>query len=404
MILILLLVSSCQNKPHESDSATGADKFFEIFYEDILMNSKIVPLSQVASNVEYIKLETNEDCMIRRIRDCFFTDKYIFISNRDHILEFSRDGKFLQKIGSPGRGPGEIDLIRTMTLIPDKKLIAVQLNAKREMLYFSFEGEAVKTEKIPNALYIKVMTDGKYIAYDAGTGGSNLYTFSLINETSDTISAIKNYCTWENTWGSIIMAGSWPQPFSYRNSWYFKDKYNDTVYTVDSDRIRPSYSVNMGKYKLPDELRLERLSPDRRQLYTEKAPNYYHINLFEAAGKLFLVSECFSRGESKYLLYDKEERTGTLLVSDNDISTGFINDFDGGMDFWPIGGVNDNQVYMPINIMTLKEELEKAKSGGRTAKNPDKQKDLEQIISDSDILDNPVLMVVTLITNMQLKN
>ena len=44
----------------------------------------------------------------------------------------------------------------------------------------------------------------------------------------------------------------------------------------------------------------------------------------------------------------------------------------------------------------------KAKSGGRTAKNPDKQKNLEQIISDSDILDNPILMIVTLKTDMQL--
>ena len=172
IILILLLAYPCIGQTGKSASFSGLDKFFEINYEDILKNKKEVPLSQVASNVEYIKLETNQDCLIGGIRECLFTDNLIFINNRDHILKFSRDGKFLQKIGSPGRGPGEIDLIRTMSLIPDKKMIAVQKNAIREMLYFSFDGDVVKTVKIPSALRIKVMNDGRLIAYDAGSGGS----------------------------------------------------------------------------------------------------------------------------------------------------------------------------------------------------------------------------------------
>jgi hypothetical protein len=396
IVLILLFASSCKSKTRESGSAAGTDKFFEINYENILKNSKMIPLSQVASNVEYIKLETNNDCMIHRIGGCFFTDSLIFIGNRDHILKFSRDGKFLQKIGNPGRGPGEIDLIRTMTIIPDKKMIAVQKNAIREMLYFSFDGDVVKTVKIPNALYVKVMNDGSFIAYDAGADGSNKNTFSLINETGDTISAIKNYCTWNNTSVMVIMAGSYPEPFSYRNNWFFKDRYNDTVYTVVSNRIRPSYSFNLGKYKLPDELRLERLGPNNIQLFKDKAPNFYYITLFEAAGKLFMISYCFGNADTKYMLYEKEEGIGTLLINESDISTGLVNDLDGGLDFWPIGIVNDNQVYKPINIISLKKGLEEAKSGERTAKYPDKQKKLEKMISDSDISDNPVLMIVTL--------
>ena len=397
IISILLLAYSCRSSTRESASGHSTFKFFEINYEDILKNDKVIPLSQVASNVEYIKLETNNDCMIRRIRDCLFTDSLIFISNIDHILKFSRDGKFLQKIGSPGRGPGEIDLIRTMSLLPEDKMIAVQKNAIREMLYFSYDGAVIKTVKIPNALRIKVMNDGRFIAYDPGADGSNKNTFSIISEQGDTITEIRNYCTWENKPDMVIMAGSYPVPFAYNKSWFFKDRYNDTVYTFFSNKIIPSYIINLGKYKLPDELRLERLGLDRMQEFKEKAPNFFHTMLFEAADKLFIVAECFGNGETKYLLYDKKEGIGTLLNNNFDSSKGFKNDFDGGIDFWPTGIVNDNQVYRPVEIMTLKNEYEK-KAGETTLKYPDKKLELEKLISSSDISDNPILMIITLIS------
>jgi hypothetical protein len=397
IMLILLLTCPCAGQMSKSGSFSGQDKFFEIKYEDILKNKKVVLLSQVASNVEYIKLETNKDCLIGGIRECLFTDNLIFINNKDHILKFSRDGKFLQKIGSPGRGPGEIDLIRTMSLIPEKKMIAVQKNAIREIMYFSFDGAVIKTVKIPDALYIKVMNDGRFIAYDAGADGFNKNTFSLINENGDTISAIKNYCTWKNTSGMVIMAGSYPMPFTSKNKWYFKDRYYDTIYTVFSNKIIPSYAIKLGKYRLPDELRLERLGLNNTQVFKEKAPNYFYTTLFESAGKLFIVSNCFGKGENKYLLYDKQERIGTLLNNGSNSSTGFINDLDAGIDFWPIGVVNDNQVYRPLNIVSLKKELEN-KSEEIAAKYPDKKKALAKLISESDISDNPILMIVTLIS------
>ena len=395
ILLIFLLAYSCKSKTHDS-STESIDKFFEINYENVLLNAKIIPLSQVASNVEYIKLETTKDCMIKRITDCFFTDSLIFISNRDHILKFSRNGKFLQRIGSPGRGPGEIDLIRTMTIMPDKKMIAIQKNSKGEMLYLSFNGEVIKTVDIPKALRIKVMNNGNLIAYDPGTDGSSKNIFSIINETGDTISSVRNYCHWVNTTGMTFMAGSYPEPFLYRNNWFFKDRYNDTVYTVVSDRIEPSYFINMGKYKLPDELRLERIGQDQIQLYLDKAPNYNYAILFEAADKIFITSESYHSSKRRLLFFDKEQATGILLDDNKGISKGFANDMDGGMDFWPMATVNDNQVFMPIDIVVFKKEFEKTSLSEKISKYPDKQKELEKMMSNSDISDNPILMLVSL--------
>lgn len=395
IIMILLLACSCKSKTGDSVSSEG-NKFFEINYENILQNSKIVPLSQIASKVEYIKLETNNDCMIRRVNQCFFMDSLIFIGNRDHILKFSRDGKFLQKIGNPGRGPGEIDFIKTMTILPDKKMIAIQKNSKAEMLYLSFDGEIVKTVNIPRALRVKVISDSRFIAYDPGTDGTSKNTFSLINETGDTISVVRNYCNWVNTTGMTFIEGSFPEPFLFRNKWYFKDRYNDTVYTIVSNIIKPSYSVNLGKYKLPDELRLERIGQDQMPLYQEKAPNYNYVILFEAANNIFITSETYHSSKRRLLLFDKEQGTGILLDDSKGNSKGFANDMDGGMDFWPTSTVNDNQVFMPIDMVDFKKEFEKTNLSEKISKYPDKQKELAKMISNSDISDNPILMLVSL--------
>lgn len=404
--LILLLLYSCKSTTTESSSdgdklagnnfeKHGSDVFFEINYEDVLKNSKAIHLSQIASDVEYVKLETNNKCMIRRFGECYFTDSLIFIGNQDHVLEFSRDGKFQRRIGSPGRGPGEIDLIRTISILPDKKMIAIETNANRTMLYFSFDGKLIKTVKIPDVTYIKVMNDGRYIVYDDGAWGSNKYSFSLTKETGDTISRVRNYCNWINTSGGVLSMGTFPKPFKSQNIWFFKDKYNDTIYTINSNAIRPSYAINLGKFKLPDELRPERLGLDKMQQYRDKALNHYFLDLFEASDKLFIVSYCYhNKGGKKYLIYDKKDKSGIFLDNGTNISTGFINDWDGGMDFWPIGSAGDNQVFMPVSVMTFQKII--SENSLKPAKYPEKQKELEKIVTGMDVSDNPVLVVATI--------
>jgi hypothetical protein len=404
-ILFSLLVYSCNDIPNSKktlSSSDNSDKFFEIKYEDLLNKKQVSGLSQIASNVEYIQLETKKECLIRSVVSYFFTDSLIFIKNFDHILKFSRNGKFLKKIGNPGRGPGEIVNIRVMSIIPDKRLIIVQNNFARELLYFSFDGQLVKTITIPYTQYMKVLNDGRYFAYDDGGGGNEKYTFRLTNEMGDTISVKDNYTKWTNTNTSNfgISIGYKFEPFYlYRNNLFVKTMYNDTVYSIIANKIRPSYFINLGKYKLPDDLRLERLGPAQVKLYVDKSSDCYYGWAFQSSNKIFLSTYCYGKGDPKYLVYDIDNLKGNLLVNDTGISTGFVNDWDGGMDFWPIGSLSDNQVYMPINIMDFQKEFANKKSSQKSVKFPEKQSQLERQITGLEILNNPIIMVVTLKPN-----
>jgi hypothetical protein len=399
-ILFVFLFLYSFNTQKENVSKANPDKFFQINYENLLKKKETINLNQIASNVEYVKLETKDECLLwGGLKKYLFTDNFIFISNKDHILKFSRDGKFINKIGAPGRGPGEIDLIVTMSILPDKKLIIVQTNVGRKLLYFTFDGDFVKTVAFTSYVpYVKVLRDGKYLTHDNGSSGKNKYIFGLVNEKMDTLSVIKNYNHWIYTQKMMIGIG-YPQFEPYYESGgknFFKTMYNDTVFTISSDKIIPSYHIDMGKYRLPNELRPEKLGPDNIQKFNDKRLNYYFANVFRASDKLFLTTYCYGKNLQNNFLFRPESQTGRLLVNKDGVSTGFVNDWDGGIDFWPTGCINDNQAYLPINVISIQKELDRLKSNSESVKYPERKQQLIKMITDLDPFNNPIIMIVTL--------
>jgi hypothetical protein len=66
ILFSLFLVCSCNNKPNAQKTpfSGNPDSFFDINYQDLLTKKKIIGLSQIASNVDYVKIETRENSLI----------------------------------------------------------------------------------------------------------------------------------------------------------------------------------------------------------------------------------------------------------------------------------------------------------------------------------------------------
>lgn len=403
LTLIVLLIFSCKNNSKTESSVTAVDpgKFFEIDLEKGFDNKQTVPLSQIASDVEYIVLETGEECMVRPVVRYYFTDSLILIRNFDHILKYSHDGKFIKRIGASGRGPGEIDVIRNMSVLPDKKTLTVQKNYQREMLFFSFTGELIKTLNYePQIESFKILPDGNYLTYESGADGTEEIMFCLMNQNWDTLSTVSNYSKWTSAPSTMQIMIGYPEfePFYFsQNLCHLKSMYNDTVYKISSGKIVPEYFINLGKYKLPGELRPERLGISQVQKFRDNCHNYFFAQVFAASDKIFLSALNYGKSEtSRYLVYNKLNSEFTSLTGDDDKSTGFVNDWDGGVDFWPTGQLNEKQVFMPITPLRLKKLLSENGIGKNGIKYPELKSKLEKLISSVDETDNPVLMVVTL--------
>jgi hypothetical protein len=406
LTLIVLLVFSCKNNSKTANKISAGDstKFFEINLEKGFNNKQTITLSQIASDVEYIVLETKEDCMVRPVVRYYFTDSLIFIRNFDHILKFSRTGKFIQRIGTSGRGPGEIDLVRNLSFLPDKKTLVVQKNYQRELLFFSFTGELTKTlDYEPHIENFKILPNGNFLTYESGAAGTEDVMFCIMNENWDTLSTIRNYTKWTSTPSSIQLMIGYPvfEPFYFsQNRYHLKSMYNDTVYEITSDKIEPKYFLNLGKYKLPDELRPERLGVNQIQKFRDNGNNYNFVQVFETAKKIFVGAFSYGESESsKYLIYDEYRKECLLLTNYNNKSSGFVNDWDGGIDFWPTGQLNDNQVFMPITPLQFKQQLSETSKNNNEIKYPESKSRLLNLISSVDETDNPILMVVTLKQN-----
>lgn len=398
-IALIFVIYSCNSneKKYLVSTPKKKDDFFEINYEDLLTRKQVLELSKIASDVEYIRLETNPNCMIGSMASYFFADSSIFVSNRNHILKFSNSGKFLKKIGNPGRGPGEINMIMNMSLNPEKKVIIVQ-NLDRRLLYFSFSGDLLKTVTVPFVAYIESIKEGKFIIYNPSLDETSKYTFLLTNENGDTLSSIKNYNSWKRSSGIgiSITPRSYKTFHYYNNICLFKSLYNDTVYSVSNNNMLPRYFIRLGKFKLPDNLNPEKLGPVDIKTFWNQSSNYYYANSLEASNQIFLGTFSFGNAEPKCLIFNLENRAGQLLINFDGKSTGFVNDWDGGLDFWPVGNFSDDKVFMPINILKFRKVLEQEDIHGKLIKFPKKQMQLKKLISSLDLLGNPIIMIVSL--------
>lgn len=381
----------------KQENANKREEFFEINYVNILKIKKQVNLSDIASDVKYIPLETGNSYLISRNSQYYFSDSLIFVNNSDHILVFDYDGNIIRQIGTPGRGPGEIDLITFVSIIEKEQIIIVQTNWSRKLMYFSFDGKFIRSFALPtNVFRVRVLNMDQLLLHYSCSQGFEDYLFVLSNEKWDTISKINNHFKWTNNTGITGMWGiSDYRPFyNFRNQTYFKSIYNDTVFTVVANEIKPSYYINLGNYRLPNELRPE--PPQSALRFRNENNKYFFAGVMEAGRMIFITTQNYKVDLQKNILFDSYTAEGSLLVNESNNPSGLINDWDSGSEFWPEGNVNDNEIFMTISSLTLKNMIKEGDFSKATARFPEKELALKKMIDRLTETDNPVLMLVKL--------
>ena len=142
----LLLLSSCQNLPDPVIAKNTIDISKSLDQKDFLN------LSEIASEIEYIQLETDSSCFINRLdnlsENIQFTKDRIFIADKDQILGFNSKGKFIAHYGRKGKGPAEYMRPGGFTVLEDLRQIAVLCQGLQKVIFFDYEGKFIKGFKI----------------------------------------------------------------------------------------------------------------------------------------------------------------------------------------------------------------------------------------------------------------
>lgn len=254
-ILFLLLIlafglSSCHPTP-----PTG---LITIDIDEALKNKGELKLSEIAEDVELIPLHgmSTEIYVHNWSWQYYVGDKVICVFNLKpyEFLLFSRDGKFIRKIGSAGKGPGEFigeSLIYSVDEVNETILLAD--NSSKKFLLYRFSGEFIREQAykkyhglaISNAVGISPDQQGNFVIKNqiVPTENDICYDILIINRDLKLVQAIQSQ---KPVTGPNIIAFSSNQIYPFGNSIRFWNPAKDTVYQLIKNQALPVYHLKVS--------------------------------------------------------------------------------------------------------------------------------------------------------------
>ncbi len=265
-------------------------------------------LSQIAEDINYIKLESNKKCYIKRIDKYSISDDYILIYDRNQgrILLFNHQGSFIRSISQNGSGPGEFVWPIDVRISRNKKFVLI--HDQKKVTRFGFDEKLIGETQLPSG--------ARYIdTFDNGLIGFLTWRYS---QRMDNYSIA--FFDWDGKITGQLMKRNWDRKQSgsrVRKSMFYylnnelriNEGYYDTVYAITPNRsLEPRIGI-IHNYKYDP---YEKYDPDERM---------HPMCLDKETGKVY------------HFPYNKEFNTH-----------GIPNDLDGGAPFWP-SIYQDDKVY-----------------------------------------------------------
>ena len=138
LLLIITLLGCSSNMKQEPISKSGIPVIN--LSEDVSTVPSLL-LSESAEKLEIVPLEMTDESVLSDITEMQVTDHNIWIDHgrEFYIYRFSRTGKFLNRIGSIGQGPGEYVNYLTFLVDEDKKEVYI-FSTNNGVLVYDFEG------------------------------------------------------------------------------------------------------------------------------------------------------------------------------------------------------------------------------------------------------------------------
>ncbi|TVR72951.1 MAG: 6-bladed beta-propeller [Marinilabiliales bacterium] len=406
--LLIIIIISCKENRTESIPIIEIEKNID--------NFKLFKLGDFDYKLDYIVLESTPDAMLMDIRFIDISGDYIVVSDRDKCLLFDRSGKFISKIGSQGRGPGE-NIAFTQVKIYNEKIFLPD-GLSNVMNIFNVYGEFINTLKSPGDFWVlnsnswMPVTDSTFLVHVPNHTGNEGSRVVLIDNNGDILQKYANTTFYTNVRDHCI----YQRPatfFKHNDNIYFKQLLNDTIYQLNNDHLYPIYLFDLGAYgfsfeyyALPWELFREKLADGITIEYLFETRDYIFVIMnFWRNYPFAFYRKNYHRpsGLDQYMiigLFNKPNDEFFLVAPsnvDHQIEpTGIKNDIDGGINFMPRYAVNDTLIVSWFEAYELKMYVASEAFKNSTPKYPEKKKELEKLAASLDENDNPVLMLVKL--------
>ena len=396
----LFFLSACTSKPSssvpiEDDTLSTEETFKDIDLANNLKDcGKPLLLSDIVKDVEYVKLETQDNILVGSINQLKRTKKFVFIYSwhQNHVMMFDTSGKFIRKIGHVGQGPGEIANIHCFT-VSDSLVFIYPFSRNGSLTVYDMRDNSFVKEfslKWPVFFSWTIDVMGDCLVYYPGTvylpdNSKTFISACVANGKGETLMEQIPYLPAGGDKSEMNLSSDASWIYQGRSNVY--SQINDTIYGITCDSIYPRYHLSLGKYGLPlgrydvkdlglkDFIMMQSVCENKECLLFK----------FSYNKKMW-----FSRYDKKTEKIDSWEQTplkgiGWMAIE----SPGITNDIDGSQSFDGIRYTGENSFYFaitPDNLDQVRRNVAEAK-----VKFPEKQAELLKLLDEMGEDDNPII-------------
>ncbi len=407
--IIIFLLLSCSGKPEK-----GSIILKEIDVESSVGGGKIVPLSEIASEIQYIKLETTDSSLIEYNNSVFVENDRIYVKSgpRKHLTVFDMQGRFHFRFDRRGRGAEEYSHVQSVDIEPGTGNILISDYTNLKL--YDRDGKFLKIIEYPK-IDKSYFTNAGFLSKDTliaapKNASPDSKSFVIFNKESEVLKTLpmpalpaeitrvnfvtSNAVAYSTSGGSNIVRGK------DRSIIYYSEC--DTLFSLDKKlNYIPVYKLKFGRFinRKSRRMDVDRISGKHVSLSTIKmnqavfeTPDYLCIlyNLRDYANEKYIfevksskkeiyLSECIS-------LYNKRTETFTFLNHPQKGRSGFKEDFCNGPAFFPMTTTSGNSI---VSLLTARQIIEYASENAVEGV-------LKEIVETLKESDNPVVAIAKL--------
>lgn len=322
-----------------------------------LSNYEEIPLSKVASKVEYIPLETTDKCLLSNELQIHWGKDDIFVGDIKMMkfYRFDKTGKFLNAIGEVGDGPEAYPNALAFFVDEEETCVYVIGSTTRTLYKYTYSGEFQK--KIPMGISSWSIStlNNNIVGYNnrynrIKNQKEPVYELYLFDVNGKELAKAPTTVTSEK---DDMLLFQLPFFYKYNNQLFYKNAVSEYIYHIGDDlNMSPHYKITGGGNN--------QSGNDIRNI--KKYADKITVKQVSESDAWILISYVY-KNKMAYLLYDKLKGTYANVRSGSE--NGFKDDLAGGPIFQPFHAGSSNLscflAVLPVekaiesNIPSLKE-------------------------------------------------
>ena len=240
--ILSLFFSSCWNEKNATVINTGAQ--IVLNFEDQLSTSLFS--DKFFEHIGMIPLETTDKCLVGSRPEILADVNHFFIKELQQqvILRFDKIGKFINRIGQRGGGPGEYQGdIKDFEIDITSNIIEV-LTQSGQLLRYSYEGNFISKQNFGINVQSFIKSGPTYWL---NLGVSKLFSDGRILKVSENGTVIEKFLPLKTDWFGF-------EDLNFTRSddiISFKEAFNHSVYRITDSGPVETTVINFGKYAIP---------------------------------------------------------------------------------------------------------------------------------------------------------